>query len=164
MDAHRGRVKRIVVASLLLGAAPLLSGCSLAFVKGPSSTDSEAPPECTRSPVAPILDFAYVAGTGALAVATDRACSGGRCESIAPLFVGVAVVAAIPVAVSAIVGTKRAYECSDAWHRWCASRGGCSSGDTIKRPHDWVIAEVASGPDAGPLGRERRATTAWRSP
>ena len=134
MFARRDGVRRGVAVALLLAAAPLASGCSLAFVRGPSSSDADARPDCTRWPVAPILDLAYVGGAAASLAALDRRCSGGRCESAAPAFIGAAaIITAIPVAVSSIIGMKRVYQCNEAHQDWCASHGGCP-GDEVRRP------------------------------
>jgi hypothetical protein len=151
MVSRRARIEALWAAALVL-IAPVASGCSLAFVRGPSSTDSEAPPECTTSPVAPILDFTYVVGAGGLVVAMSSACSGGTCESAAPgLLVAAAVASAIPVAVSSITGLKRIYECREAQSDWCSSHGGCP-GDDVGRPDDAGVGELRGRP---PMARSR---------
>lgn len=145
MVPRRARVKALWAATLML-IAPVSSGCSFAFVRGPSSTDSGAPPECTRSPVAPILDLTYVAGAGAFAGVVGGKCSGGTCESATgPLLVAAAIITAIPVAVSSITGVKRIYECHEAHRDWCASHGGCPA-DDFGRRDDVGVGELRGRP------------------
>jgi hypothetical protein len=132
MGSHGGRLGRAAALALSLGAMPLLSGCSLIFVRESSSSDPQAPPECTQSRVAPLLDFTYAAGAGALGFATGQACSDGRCESITPVFIWFAAMAAIPAAVSGVLGWTRTSDCKDAWRRWCALHEGCAQGDAVQ--------------------------------
>jgi len=151
MVSRRARIEALWAAALVL-IAPVSSGCSFAFVRGPSSTDSEAQPECTRSPVAPILDLTYVAGAGAFAAAVGGKCSGGTCESATgPLLVAAAIITAIPVAVSTITGVKRIYECREAQQDWCASHGGCPADDVGR--HDVTGVGELRGPP--PMARSR---------
>lgn len=114
---------------LLLAAAPMLSGCSLLFVRAPSPADSDLPPRCTESQFAPLLDWTVAAGAAALGAYVSSRCAGGQCESAAPVYVLSTALVVVPVGVaSGIVGLKRTADCADAWRSWCASNAALPAG------------------------------------
>lgn len=148
---HANAVERGISTTVLTLVALHTSGCSAIFIERPSTASSDRPPACTRSRAAPIADFGIAAGAGLLGYGLVSACH-APCESAAPIYGLISVVAAIGVGLSGLHGLDATSECDAAWERWCASQGGCgsvkwSSGEADHRD-DRLGSRLNTGADA----------------
>jgi len=100
-------MRRILITTVLV------SGCSLATVRGPAG---ETPPRCTRNARPPIVVDAMIGVTGILLAPLGFIEDHGMEPTGADMALG-ATVGAIGVvaAVSAIAGYRRSDACQQAW-------------------------------------------------
>ncbi len=146
-------------AVLLALALVWTPGCSLLFVDGPPSGTPDRPPRCTRHSAAPVVDLTVAAGAGAFAFLALSGCK-ANCESAAPLWGAISLLAAVPAGASGIYGLVQTNRCNDAWNEWCASRGGCDPDARTPAPGNEVAAHLAALLRTDPEGSRRSGAAA----
>jgi hypothetical protein len=108
----------------MIGTMLLVSstGCSFIFVHN-REVPPESPPDCTRSRLAPAVDFVVAAGAVAVALWGKHASAQCQpnCESLAPAYEGFGLLTAAVAGPSAIYGFIKTNKCDARWSDWCAS-------------------------------------------